>query len=394
MSIRVPLRLVLESSRATQQLLTRIQRCLQHSVPLALYFTDLDHGDSAGASLDAVCTRIRQAKADIGRREAIISTSIYSHQLPLQAYLLICTAQLGRGPRYVLLDSLQLQHHACEQVQQESERSWSFLWRQRGMRDRVIPAYAAAVRTPCPLLSDEATSGVLPGHGIQVPDSSAWLPIELPLTRFSDNRGELRWQALSEAISVCVDAGEQLLDALDWSDVTQQHDVTQNRRLAVCVSGLGDLVLRRRADPTNLKCLHWLSETIGRIHEELWAQSKQLAASGELLPSLLQSDPSTRWQDAGHREDWRRRWRRALANAAVRHRNLLVLSPYSVLPADCDAAAGFTDLLPVLEHADAFSFADPPDFGRWNIKEFKHFHRRSWAVIQRQKSASFVAAGV
>ena len=393
-SMRVPVRHLLDSQHAMQQFVRRARHNLRCGMPLALFFTDLDHGEAAAASLQAVCSRIRSAEIEAGCRDAIIATSIFSHQMPMQAYLLHCTAHLGRGPRYVLLDSLQFQHHSCEQVQSESERNWSFLWQQRMSSDRILPAYAAAVRTPCPLLSDEASGGVLPGYGIQAPDSSAWLRIELPLPRFADAAGALSWPALSRAIACSVESGDRLLDALHWSDPAQRHDARQNRRLAVCVTGIGDLVLRRREDPADLGCLQWLGETIGRVHEELWAGSRQLAAGAAPLPALQQSDPSTRWQDARHRDDWRRRWQKALANVAVRHRNLLVISPYSVLPAHCGNAARYTDLLPVLEHADAFGFADPPSFRHWNIKDFKHFHRRSWAVIQRQKSASFVAAGV
>ena len=353
-----------------------------------------DAGDAATASLEAVCQRVRQAVADSGLQVGAIATSIHSHQVPLQAYLLICTVLLGRGPHYVILDSLELQHHVCEQVQREAERIWAFLWQQRGSDDRLMPAYAAAVRTPCPLLSDEATGGVLPGRGIQVPDGSAWVPIDLPLPHFADNEGELSWVALNHAIATCVDVGEQLLDLLCWSDAEQRHDVRHNRRLAVSVSGIGDLVLRRQADPADLECLRWLSQTIDRIHAEFWSRSKLMAAERALLPALVQSDPSSRWDDAQHRSDWHARWRKALENSAVRHRNLLVMSPYSVLPAATENRVGFIDLLPVLEYADAFSFADPPAFSGWNIKEFKHFHRRAWAIIQRQKSASFVAAGV
>lgn len=392
-SIRVPVRLVLESGRAMQQLIHRLRRNQQNGTPVALCFTDLETGDAAGRSLETVCRHVRRATTESGCRDLPITTGVLSHQLPLQAYLLICNAELGAGPRYLLLDSLQLQHHACEQVQHESERNWLVLWNARHSRDRLIPAYANAVRTPCPLLSDEVATGILAGPGIQVPDGSAWLPISLPLTHFADSAGHVSWKALGKALATCIDTGEQLLDALRWGDAVQRHDVRQNRRLAVCLEGIGDLVLRKRANPANLDCLQWLDETIGQIHAELWAQSRRMAGNAELLPSLAQSDPSTRWHDTKHREDWHSRWQRALANSAVRHRNLLVMSPYSLLPSGGCGTAAFTDLTPVLQHADAFRFADPPAFRGWNIKEFKHFHKRSWAIIQHQNSASFIAAG-
>jgi hypothetical protein len=94
------------------------------------------------------------------------------------------------------------------------------------------------------------------------------------------------------------------------------------------------------------------------------------------------------------RNDWHRRWRRALANSAVRHRNLLVLSPYSVLPAADHSVIDLIDLLPALHHADAFSFANPRSDGCRNADEFATFHRRAFAVMQRRNAASLIAAGV
>ena len=55
---------------------------------------------------------------------------------------------------------------------------------------------------------------------------------------------------------------------------------------------------------------------------------------------------------------------------------------------------GFVDLLPLIAHADALSFASPPHLESWNVTDFAVFHRRAWAVTQRRDAASFVAAGV
>jgi hypothetical protein len=70
------------------------------------------------------------------------------------------------------------------------------------------------------------------------------------------------------------------------------------------------------------------------------------------------------------------------------------MSPYAVLPEGGDVEAGFTDLLPVLAHADAYAFAGQPPLSGWNIKAFRNFHSRAWAIMQRRNARSLIAAGV
>jgi hypothetical protein len=91
--------------------------------------------------------------------------------------------------------------------------------------------------------------------------------------------------------------------------------------------------------------------------------------------------------------DWQRRWREAVAKWAVRHRNLLVMSPYSVLPSGDHDVKDFIDLLPALHHADAFAFSDPVSHGCRDADEYAAFHRRAFAVMERRNAASLVAAG-
>jgi hypothetical protein len=119
----------------------------------------------------------------------------------------------------------------------------------------------------------------------------------------------------------------------------------------------------------------------------------QMAEGREFLPSLLESEPAYAWHSAEHQRDWNGRWRQMLRMEAVRHRNVLVMSPYSVLPGAGDCPTAFTDLLPVLTHADAFSFRGVPAFSHWNVNEFSNFHRRAWAVITRESHRARVAAG-
>jgi hypothetical protein len=385
---------IAQSDMTTRYFLRRVAALTHNGVPYTLSLRELGPGDSAIQILEEFCSRLR---ASLGADKALMSRiglSLHSHQIPLKAYFLITRALLGNGPRYIILDSLQMQHHNQARVQEETDRNWSFLWRQRNSVSSLIPAYGASVRTGCPLLADEASEAILPQHGIQVPAGSAWLPVSLHLTRFADDRGRIRWPILTAALESCIDLGDQLLDLLSWSTASQRADAWMNRRLGVHVTGIGDLVRKRGMDAASLDCLQWADETILRVRKTLWDRSHVVAGQTEILPALTRADPTGDFCDHTNKQNWQRRWRRALASAAVKNRNLLVMSPYSVLPEGGDGQAGFTDLLPVLAHADAYAFADQPPLCGWNVEHFRKFHTRAWAVMQRRNACSLIADGV
>jgi hypothetical protein len=393
-ALRASVQKALLSPMASEYLMRRVITLVHERVPLTLALCELGNADEAIKALEDFCHILRAALLAEGLSCSGLGVSVQSHVLPLQAYLLICTAILGRGPRYVLFDSLQMRHHDNELVQAEADSNWSFLWSRREAAPAVVPAYAASVTTRCPLLGDEAATSVLPEGGLQAPLETAWLPMLLHLPDFSGGRGRLQWDALCFALETAVDAGDRILDHLHWPLPQQRSDAWQNRRLAICIGGIGDLVAERGADPGDLRCLHWIDKTVARIHALLWNRSRSLAQQTEPLPALLSNCPAVRWDCDIKRSDWDLRWRRAVANSAVRHRNMLVMSPYAVLPERSPAGSNFVDLLPVLHHADAFSFANPRVADFRSCAEFANFHRRAWAVMQRRNAASLVAAGV
>ena len=394
----VPMRLavskLLRSGTTSDIVIHDVLTSLKDRTPLTLLLTDLGSEDTAISSLQRFCEFLQ---AEISKNKLcsdFLGIGMHSHQLPLPAFQVITKSVLGNGPRYVLLDSLQMTQHRNPLVQSETDRNWSFLWRNRMSPAALIPAYGATVRTACPLLADEVTASVLPVSGLQVPLDSAWFPLRLPLPHFADGSGEVRWEQLLPALASGVELAETIVDQLCWPQAGQRADAHLNRRLALSLTGLGDLVLRRGCDPQDLASLRWLSAIVARIRRTLWHRSGMLAQSHGCLPALCSSDPSSGWDDNVRRENWRRHWRTAIEKSAVRHRNMLVLSPYCVLPSTSTRSGGYTDLLPVVAHADAWSFADVPDIGGWDLNEYKIFHRRAWAVIQGQKTEPFVAAGV
>lgn len=391
-AITVPVRESLAAADGGEAL-REVAALARARVPVTLCLRDLGGGDAAIDALETFCTALRDRLPGESLAPASIGVSMPSHVVPLEAYSLLTSALLGHGPRYVILDSLQMRHHDDRRTQRAADRNWSFLWRRRAAGPAVAPAYAASVTTRCPLLGDEAATAVLPELGLQVPVGSAWLPLVIRLPDFSDGRGRLRWERLRHALTAAVELGERLLDRLAWPVASLARDAADNRRLAVDVRGIGDLVVERGAAPADLACLRWVEGVVARLQALVWARSRALARELGPLPSLVRSEPTIGWRCDRSRSDWQLRWRRALADSGVRHRNLLVLSPYAVLPASAADATAYLDLLPVLQHADAFGFARPPAGCFRDPAEFARFHRRAWAVMQRRNAASFVAGG-
>lgn len=381
------------SESEIDSILCECKRHLEAGIPVNIAIGRLGGGESAVAKLGEVCERIAASLDEQALSTGLLGTCLYSHQVPLKAYEFMHTTLLGSGPAYALLDSLQMRHHANSRVQQETDNNWLHLWRRRGSEGPLLPAYAAPAKTACPLLADEVSSAVLPACGVPVPAYSAWLPIELYLPNYADGRGELQWPPLQQALAICLRFGNELLDRLSWPTELQRNDARQNRRLAIRVDGIGDLVAQRGADPRDLETLRQICSELSRLRTALWMLCGKLAVSSGPLPALLGCDPTAPWHDPRHRRHWQARWQTALRETAVRNRNLLALSPYSVLPADRSNAMRYADLLPVLEYADVLSFSDAPGFDGWTAPQYRRFHERAFATVQRQNGTSFIAAG-
>jgi hypothetical protein len=250
------------------------------------------------------------------------------------------------------------------------------------------------VSSQCPLLSAEIATNVLPSTGIQVPAGSAWVPIQLDLSRFADARGLIDEPALERALHCCVDIGEALHELMEWPTAMMRYDAWLNRRLAIMISGIGDLAFRRRLDPRQLHCLENLDQLLRWVQQTLHARSRQIARETTFLPALDLTDPGRSLPGGDVRDDWCMRWRRAVDQGAVRHRNLMVVSPWSVFPTSRPADMQYADLLPLVAHGDACAFSRSATLSHWNINEFKSFHQRAWAALQQRDAAALIAERV
>ncbi len=375
---------LLQSQEAIDEVARVVCRQVAKSMAVTLTLQQLGEGGDAIQALESFCSKLCAAGITGSSQ---LGVCLNAPSIPLRTYALVTRCAFGAGPRYVLLDGVQMQHQAA---QADVDCMWEYLWHHRSSRWAVMPAYGESVSTPCPLLADEAANAVLPGSGIQAPAGSAWLPVRLHLPHFADSKGVICIEALDKALVACVDAGDRLLDQHRWPCARMHDDARANRRIAIQVAGFGDLVRLQNRDPSDLGVLQSLSKLAQHVRTTVWNHSARIARRSDLLPAIAQHEPPPGECDH-HNRNWAERWQVAVERSAVGHRNLIVMSPYAVLPVNDDGCASFADLLPVIAHADAHSFAAPPPFHGWKIEEFRRFHRRAWAVMQRRNAISLIA---
>jgi hypothetical protein len=266
---------------------------------------------------------------------------------------------------------------------------WGHLWEMRDFTP-VSVVVPTVVTSSCPLLVEENADAILSSTGMQVPQDSAWVPMQVDVSGFQTHSGEIRLGALEAALRDCVDRGDALHDAQAWPSRAMQYDSWLNRRLAVSICGWGELVRNRGADPTVFQTLKDLEELANFIFETMRARSRALASERGYCPAVDLAGASIH---AGGKE-MRLRWQRAVDGAALRHRNLITMSVWDIFPRRRPADTRYFDLLPILRCANCLSFRREVDIKHWNVVEFRRFYERLIAILQSNIDAGRIAKQV
>jgi hypothetical protein len=382
-SLRVHATETLASSAATERIREQVFDVLVQRLPLAVTVEQL--GDSALAEtvFGRICAVLQSALEAARADPASLSIAIDATTLlPQQLWLRRCEA-LGPGPVFLLLGSALTPPATDAGVRRQQDKFWLQCWHLRNA-GQVRMALAPMVSSPCPLLSSENAFGILPPSGLQVPPGTAWIPMRIDLTDFANTVGELDTFALHAALRACIERGEALHDQLSWPTAAMRHDAWLNRRLAISITGIGDLALLRGLDPGCFHALQELGNILHDVRSVVHDYSRQLAA-------LIEPVPSLEMVDTEHGPDWHARWQKALQFVATRHRNLLAMSPWDVFPSQRAADSRYSDLLPLLEYADVCAFPQPPCLQGWNVNKFKYFHHRAWAILEQKDARKLFA---
>jgi hypothetical protein len=266
---------------------------------------------------------------------------------------------------------------------------WEEAWQMRG-NHMLRLVYASHVAAQTQLLPDERAPGVAGGTCLQVPTGTAWIGAEIDIADFTGPRGVVDEARLEQCLVDIVERGDHMHSAVRWPTAQMRHDGWLNRRLSINIKGIGALVQKRGIDPSHFAGLNEMHEQLLRIRQILFTATQELACRDGIVPALDQADPGRLLPGGRIGEGWAWRWRQALEAAAVRNRNLLALSPWSLFPPG-PADLRYTNLLPLLRHADVCSFAGSADVAAWNLKDFKNFHQQAAAVLTQRNVAHQIA---
>jgi len=381
---------VQKSEAAAAQFRRQAFDALVQGLPLSVAITNPGGIADAADRFRKLCEILHTMVEDAGAVPASVELLIEASSMSPQAAWLLRCELLGKGILHIIASRSLMRPDGTAIEKSYHDRFWLQLWQQR--RSGLLRVLCAPFVLPqCPLLSVEQATAVVPVVSLQAPPGSAWIPLQVDLSRFADDKGVLREAALEQALLRCVEIGELLHDRAAWPTAQMRHDGWLNRRLAIILSGFGDIAQRRGYDPARFVCLTELSDVLRWAQEVLKRQSRSIAKRTESLPALERSDPTRALPTGVLRDGWRKRWQDAADFAAHRHRNLVVMSPWSVFPSAQAADYRYADLLPLLDFAHALSFTKPPQLDRWNINEFKSFHQRAWAVIDARSVTQQIA---
>ena len=377
-SIKTNVDRLLASEACFAQLSGQVGDALGRELPISLLLSGLGE-DHAKDRFKDFCRQLADALDAPGPHSSLLEMTIKGKNPDPDFAWRVRRETLGGGPLNIV----------CDERSIRAQGFWQQLWRMRS-ESLVSIACWPQVTSPCTLLTPECAANVLPQVGLQAPSGTAWTFACLSLQDFTDSRGELDDTALGGALADVITQLESTHRVAHWPTAAMRHDAWMNRRLAIQLDGLGDYALRRGLDPAKHDSLASLRQVLLDVRRVLRLESQRIARSTEVLPAIGLTNPA-RGLGAGARKDgWQQRWLRAVDHSGVRHRNLLVLSPWSLFPSG-DAAPRYRDLTPLLRLADGCVFRGRPSLAHWNINEFKHFHQGIWAQTCHLESNALVA---
>ena len=276
-----------------------------------------------------------------------------------------------------------------EVAPQQSAFIWQYLWELRDLAP-IGALLPAVVTSACPLLPDETADATLIASLTQVPCGSAWASFEIDLVRYARGDGTLRQGLLEAALRASVDEGERRHDETRWTDPCQVADSNNNRRLSVFIRGWGDIVAMRHADPGRLETLDAMEALADQLLDVLTDASRSLATDVGYCPALELAGARV----VHHGHEMNARWRRAIVDNGLRHRNLLTLSPWDVVPRGRPADFSYLNLLPLVRKAHSVSMRRDTDISCWDARDFRAFHQRVSAILRGMSEMPLVARQV
>ncbi len=237
-------------------------------------------------------------------------------------------------------------------------------------------------RPACALAGTERGDAVLPVSLFEVRADTAWLTVGIRLDALDlPSPGEAP-REMRRLLRAVLRLADNLVEQLDWPTPELAQDALVNRRLAVHVTGIGDLIDRWGIDPAAPASVGIATRWVGLFRRLMVRESNALARERGPFPGLELREIETSLSRSFGDE----RARRLLRQAGLRHRHLLVLSPYSVLPAGAALRPlpAYLHLLPVIRWADTIAMHGDAVAAELPVAVLRQLIRMTWAIARNR----------
>ena len=233
------------------------------------------------------------------------------------------------------------------------------------------------------LMGSERPDTIMPLSLFEAPADTAWLGMQFDLSAIPAEQIERGTGHLKKLVRVGVRLADNLIDSVTWPSEQLRLDALANRRLAAHVTGIGDLVLRHGLDPASFSTLRLLQRWLTLFKRQLLRESLRLAQERGPYPALnaeqLVRTLAPRYGNV--------RARRIISRRSPRHRQLLALSPYCVLPREASAipARTWLKLLPLVRIADNLTMHGSQVRTLLDRDDYERLLRSTWALLRARQ---------
>jgi hypothetical protein len=237
-------------------------------------------------------------------------------------------------------------------------------------------------RQACLLAASERADTVLPRSLFEVRADTAWLAMRINLARLRLCAHSAGFATIRRLLRAGLRLADNLVDQLDWASPELRHDAMLNRRLALHIDGIGELVDQCRLDPATATSARLGLRWAGVLRRAMLRESNALARERGPFPGLaigeLQSTLSSRYGAA--------RAEQLLRQSHLRHRHILVISPYAVFPraAARHPLPQYLHLLPVMRCADTVGMYGHNVRAALSLPVFRRLIQMSWAIARNR----------
>ena len=237
-------------------------------------------------------------------------------------------------------------------------------------------------RPSCTLAAGERGDAVLPCSLFEARAMTAWLAFEINLAElgFAGRRADLL--TMRRLLRAGLRLADNLMDQLDWASPELGQDALVNRRLAVHVTGVGDVIDQLGLDPAAFATARLAARWMKLLRWLVVRESNRLARTRGTYPGFEVRDLECTLSRSYGRDYARR----ILRQAGLRHRHLLVLSPYDVFPrrAPRQPPGAYLHLLPVLGCADTVAMYGHGMRRALPLAAFRRLLQMTWAIARNR----------